>query len=244
MKQVREQPSLRQEFKTKAYLIVGLVALLWTVELVNLVLGHRLNVLGIHPRTVVGLPGILLAPFLHGGIGHVLVNTIPFVILGWLVILHGTGTFLEVSLIVILVAGAGTWLFGRPGVHVGASSLIFGYFGFLLGRAWYQRSVGSILVAVVTLALYGGLLWGVLPLHARISWEGHLFGLLGGVLAAWLQQTILTTSPSSPPASESSDGGLSDDTPHAALLERLDRLDRELEGLKPRGGSGDPKGVP
>ncbi len=203
MKQVREQPSLRQEFRTKAYLIVGFVALIWAVELVNMVLGHRLNVLGIHPRTVVGLPGILLAPFLHGGIGHVLVNTIPFVILGWLVILHGTGTFLEVSLIVILVAGAGTWLFGRPGVHVGASSLIFGYFGFLVGRAWYQRSVGSILVALVTLALYGGLLWGVLPLHARTSWEGHLFGLLAGILAAWLQQTVLTPSLGSPPASES-----------------------------------------
>ena len=244
MKQVREQPSLRQEFKTKGYLMVGFVALIWAVELVNMVLGHRLNVLGIHPRTVVGLPGILLAPFLHGGIGHVLVNTLPFVILGWLVILRGTGTFLEVSLIVILVAGAGTWLFGRPGVHVGASSLIFGYFGFLLGRAWYQRSVGSILVALVTLALYGGLLWGVLPLRARISWEGHLFGLLAGILAAWLQETVLSPSPGSPPVSASADGRPSDDTPHAGLLERLDRLDRELEGLKPPGGSGEPKEGP
>jgi len=244
MKQVREQPSLRQEFKSKAYLIVGFVALIWAVELVNTVLGHRLNVLGIHPRTVIGLPGILLAPFLHGGIGHVLVNTIPFVILGWLVILHGTGTFLEVSLIVILVAGAGTWLFGRPGVHVGASSLIFGYFGFLVGRAWYQRSVGSILVALVTLALYGGLLWGVLPLHTRISWEGHLFGLLAGILAAWLQQTVLSPSPGSLPASESSDRGPSDDTPHAALSERLSRLNREIEGLRPGVGSGDPKEGP
>lgn len=241
MKQVREQPSLRQEFKTKGYLMVGFVALIWAVELVNMVLGHRLNVLGIHPRTVVGLPGILLAPFLHGDISHVLVNTIPFVILGWLVILHGTGTFLEVSLIVILAAGAGTWLFGRPGVHVGASSLIFGYFGFLLGRAWYQRSVRSILVALVTLALYGGLLWGVLPLHARISWEGHLFGLLAGILAAWLQETVLSPSPGSPPVSESSDGRPSDDTPHAALLERLDRIGRDVEGLKPPGGSGEPK---
>ena len=244
MRQVREQPSLRQEFKSKAYLIVGFVALIWAVELVNTVLGHRLNVLGIHPRTVIGLPGILLAPFLHGGIGHVLVNTIPFVILGWLVILHGTGTFLEVSLIVILVAGAGTWLFGRPGVHVGASSLIFGYFGFLVGRAWYQRSVGSILVALVTLALYGGLLWGVLPLHTRISWEGHLFGLLAGILAAWLQRTVLSPSPGSPSAAESSDGGPPEGTTHAALVERLDRLDRELEGLNPRGGSGDLKEDP
>ena len=244
MKQVRGESPLHQELKAKAYLIVGFVVLIWAVELANMVLGHRFNVLGIHPRMVVGLPGILLAPFLHGGIGHVLVNTMPFVILGWLVILHGTGSFLEVSLIVILVAGAGTWLFGQPGVHVGASSLIFGYFGFLVGRAWYQRSVGSILVALVTLAIYGGLLWGALPLHARVSWVGHLFGLLGGILAAWLQQTVLTASPGWPPASVCSDGGLSDDAPHAALLERLDRLDRELEGLKPGGGPGDPEEAP
>lgn len=244
MKQDRGESTLRQRLKSKAYLIVGFVALIWAVELANVVLGHRLNVLGIQPRTVVGLPGILLAPFLHGGISHVLVNTIPFVILGWLVMLEGTGTFLGVSLIVILVAGAGTWLFGRPGVHVGASSLIFGYFGFLLGRAWYRRSTGSILVALVTLALYGGLLWGVLPLGTRISWEGHLFGLLAGILAAWLQETVFAPSPDSPPAVESLGGGRSGNTPHAALLERLDRLDRELEGLKPRGGSGDAKEGP
>ena len=96
-------------------------------------------------------------------------------------------------------------------------------------------------MALVTLALYGGLLWGVLPLQARVSWEGHLVGLLAGILAAWLQQTILTPSPGWLPASECSDGGPSDGAPHAALLERLDRLDRELEGLKPRGGPGDPK---
>jgi len=244
MKQVSGECTLRQEFRTKAYLIVGFVVLIWAVELGNMVLGHRFNVLGIHPRTVVGLPGILLAPLLHGGLGHVLVNTIPFVILGWLVILHGTGTFLEVSLIVTLVAGTGTWLFGRAGVHVGASSLILGYFGFLLGRAWYQRSVGSILVALVTLGLYGGLLWGVLPLHARVSWEGHLFGLLGGILAAWVEQTVLMPSAGWRRAPECSDGGRSDDAPHADLLERLDRLDRETEGLKPRGDRGDAKEGP
>ena len=97
------EPGLGQQLKTSAYWILGLVLVVWVVELVNLWLGHRLNVLGILPRSSAGLPGIILSPFLHYGIGHALLNTIPLVILGWLVILHGTRVFLEVSLAIILV---------------------------------------------------------------------------------------------------------------------------------------------
>jgi membrane associated rhomboid family serine protease len=182
----KSKPTLLQHFKASAFWIVGIVLLMWGVALVNVLLGHQLIVWGIRPRTASGLLGILLSPFLHDGIGHLLVNTIPFVVLGWLVILHGTGMFLEVSVFVILLSGAGTWLFGRSAYHVGASGLIFGYFGFLVARGYYERSLGSILVAFVTILLYGGMLWGVLPLIAHISWEGHLFGLLAGVLAARL----------------------------------------------------------
>lgn len=175
-----------QQLKTSAYLILGFVILMWGVELVNLLLGHRLNTLGIRPRTLSGLAGIVLYPFLHGGIGHVLLNTVPFVILGSLVILYGTGTFLKTSLFTILLAGVGIWLFGRSAYHVGASGLIFGYFGFLVTRAWTERSVASILIAFITILLYGGMLWGVLPTLAPVSWEGHLFGLVAGILAARL----------------------------------------------------------
>jgi membrane associated rhomboid family serine protease len=180
------EPGLGQQLKTSAYLILGLVLVIWAVELVNLLLGHRLNFLGILPRMISGLPGIALAPFLHQGIPHVLLNTIPLVVLGGLVILHGTRVFLEVSLVIILVSGVGVWLFGRAGYHVGASGLIFGYFGFLIARSWYERSVSSILIAVITIVLYGGILWGVLPLRTGVSWEAHLFGLIGGILAARL----------------------------------------------------------
>ena len=186
MERLKTEPGLGQLVKTSAYWIFGFVLIIWIVELVNLVLGHRLNILGIFPRTVAGLPGIVLSPFLHLGIGHVLLNTIPFVILGWLVILHGNRVFLEVSVVIILVSGAGIWLLGRSGYHVGASGLIFGYFGFLVGRGWYERSVSSILIAVVTIVLYGGMLWGLLPLRNGVSWEAHLFGLLAGILAARL----------------------------------------------------------
>ena len=89
-------------------------------------------------------------------------------------------------MVIILVSGVGVWLLGRSGYHVGASGLIFGYFGFLIARSWYERSFSSILIALVTIVLYGGILLGVLPTRAGMSWEAHLFGLLGGILAARL----------------------------------------------------------
>ncbi len=186
MEHLESGPSLGQQLKTSAYWILGLVLVLWAVELVNLLLGHRLNVLGILPRTIAGVPGIALAPFLHYGIRHVLLNTMPLVILGWLVILHGPRAFLEVSLVIILVSGVSIWLLGRSGYHVGASGLIFGYFGFLVARGWYERSFSSILIAAVTIILYGGILLGLLPIRAGVSWEAHLLGLLAGILAARL----------------------------------------------------------
>lgn len=186
MQRQRLKASLFKQLKTSALWIFGCVALMWLVELINLALDYRLNVWGIRPRTLSGLPGIIFAPFLHGGIGHLLTNTIPFVILGWLVILHGPRTFVKVSVLVILLSGIAIWLFGRAAYHIGASALIFGYFGFLIARAWYERSLGSILVALVTIILYGGILWGAFPFHPQIAWEGHLFGLLAGILAARL----------------------------------------------------------
>ena len=186
MDHLESEPGLGQQLKTSVYWILGLVLVIWAVELVNLALGHRLNVMGIHPRAVAGLPGIVLFPFLHNGIDHVLLNTIPLVILGALVILHGPRVFVEVSVVIILVSGIGVWLFGRSGYHVGASGLIFGYFGFLVGRAWHERSISSILIAVITIVLYGGILWGILPTRTGISWEAHVFGLLAGILAARL----------------------------------------------------------
>jgi membrane associated rhomboid family serine protease len=186
MKDIEPKPRLGEQLKASVYWILGPVVIMWAVELVNLALGHRLNALGIRPRMIAGLVGIPLSPFLHNGIGHVLVNTVPFIVLGSLVILHGTRVFLEVSLFIILLSGAGVWLLGRPGNHVGASGLIFGYFGFLVARSWYERSLVSIILAFLTILLYGGILWGVLPTYARISWEGHLFGLLAGIFVAGL----------------------------------------------------------
>jgi membrane associated rhomboid family serine protease len=131
--------------------------------------------------------GIPLAPFLHGSILHLLMNTIPLAILGGFIAIHGRDIFFKTTVIIILAGGGGLWLIGRPAFHVGASGLIFGYFGFLVSRAFVQKSIGSLLVCVVTIFTYGGLMWGVLPVTGHVSWEGHLCGFFAGILAAWLE---------------------------------------------------------
>lgn len=164
-----------------------LVAAMWLVEIANLLTHDALEPFGIRPRTLVGLWGILFAPFLHANLLHLIANTIPFVVLGWMVALRGLREFCLVTGCVMLIGGAGVWLLGRPfSVHVGASGLIFGYLGFLLARGLFERSAQAILLSLVTLFLYGGAIWGVLPSSPRVSWESHLFGFLAGIAAGRL----------------------------------------------------------
>ncbi|MHC4269311.1 MAG: rhomboid family intramembrane serine protease [Planctomycetota bacterium] len=177
------------QLRKNLYWILVFVALFWIIELINSFLGHRLSSWGILPRTLTGLKGIPLSPFLHTSIIHVLFNTIPFAVLGGFVMVYGRQMFFEVSIIIIFVGGIALWLFGRPSCHVGASGLIFGYFGYLVLRAWYKRSLKSFVLAFLTVSLYGGIIWGLLPTFSRISWEGHLFGMLAGILAARLEKT-------------------------------------------------------
>lgn len=146
----------------------------------------HLDTNGIEPRTIHGLEGILWAPLLHFGWAHLMSNSLPFLVLGWLVLAGGVGQFIGVTAVVWLVAGFGTWLIGAPGIHGGASGVIFGWMVFLLLRGFAQRSMAQIIVAVVLFLYWGGMLWGVLPGQPGISWEGHLSGALGGLLATWL----------------------------------------------------------
>jgi membrane associated rhomboid family serine protease len=182
-----EPRSIKQELKLHGWMLAVPLAVMWIVQLVNAVTLHALDRFGIHPRELSGLLGILFAPFLHGGFGHLLANTVPFLVFGWLILLHDVSDFVIVSILAMLVGGLGTWLTGAPGsVHIGASGVIFGYFGFLLLRGWFRRSFGAILLSLVMGILYGGLLFGVLPGQSGISWQGHLFGFLSGGLSAYL----------------------------------------------------------
>ncbi len=181
--------SIFGEFRLQVTILLSLVVLLWVIEFADqLVFRGALDFwFGIHPRTLSGLWGILFAPFLHGNFAHLFANTVPLVTLGWLVMLRKTSDWFVVSAIVALCGGLGTWLIGASGsTHIGASGVIFGYFGFLLLRGYFERSFVAIAFSILVTILYGSIIWGVLPTQPGISWEGHLFGFLGGVLAAWL----------------------------------------------------------
>lgn len=182
----RNSYSLSRELKTQGVILGSFVATFWVLELIDLLIfDGSLDRYGIIPHSVIGLRGIVFAPFLHGGIGHLIANTVPFVILGWLVMVQETSDFWIVTLVTMVVGGLGVWLFATPGsVHIGSSILIFGYLGFLLARGYFQRNLASIVISVIVGLLYGGLIWGVLPSASGISWQGHLFGFLGGVITA------------------------------------------------------------
>ena len=186
-----EKAAIAQELRTQLFVLFGLVALMWAVEIVDQgifrpVFRSTLDIYGIIPRNPIGLRGILFAPFLHGGFVHLLGNTFPFLILGWLIMLREIRDFWIVSLVAAGVGGAGTWLLGAPGVHIGASGVIFGYLGYLLLRGYFERSALAIALSLGVGSLFGSLLWGVLPMQVGISWEGHLFGFIGGAIAAKL----------------------------------------------------------
>ncbi len=168
--------------------VLILVALIWVVEIVNLFLGNRLVSFGILPRSFTGLIGIPLAPLLHSGIWHTVSNTIPLLILGSLTLAGGKKMFWETTVNVTLLSGALVWIFGREAYHVGASGLVFGYFGVILARAAMERSITAIAISIVTVMAYGGLLWGILPLRSYISFESHLFGLIAGIAIVWLDR--------------------------------------------------------
>jgi membrane associated rhomboid family serine protease len=162
-----------------------LLAIMWAVELINALDNYRLDSDGIVPRSASHLDGIVFAPFLHASFSHLLSNTIPFVILGVAIALAGARRLLLVTLIVALVSGAGVWLTSPAGtVTVGASGVVFGYATYIISRGVFTRQIAEIALGVIVLVLFGGaLVYDLIP-RSGISWEAHLFGGVGGVLAA------------------------------------------------------------
>lgn len=186
-----EKRSLLQELREQFSILGGFVALIWVVEILDNLLFQRilrggLDQFGVYPRTFLGLRGLVFAPFLHGNYYHVAANTVPFLVLGWLIMLRNTKDFWSVSVVSALVSGLGTWLFGRSAYHIGASGMIFGYFGYLLFRGYFERSITAIAISLIVIFAYGSMIYGVLPTQPWISWEGHLFGFIGGAIAAKL----------------------------------------------------------
>lgn len=171
----------------------GTLALMWIAFLATALTGGALLSLGVIPRTTIGLRGILFAPFLHASLAHIIANSIPFVVLGWLVMLRDARHFVPVSVLAMIGAGLLAWLLGAPGsVHIGASGVIFGYLGFLILSGWFARSFASIVLSVLVILLWGGMVLGVMPGQAGISWQAHLGGFVGGAFAAGVFKTPRT----------------------------------------------------
>lgn len=165
-----------------------MVAAMWIVEVINALDSNRLDNAGaIYPRNLDHLWAIFTSPFLHAGFGHLIANTIPFVFMGAIIALRGAARLALITLIVILVAGVGTWLISPSGTDtVGASGVVFGYAAYLLTRGLFNRSVIELLTGAIVGVLWGWALIVSLVPHGHVSWQGHLTGAIGGILAAWL----------------------------------------------------------
>ena len=179
------QPPLT--FKERVTVVVIVVAALWVIEILDyLVFSGRLDGLGIRPRALSGLWGIAFAPFVHSGFKHLASNTVPMLVLGTLVMFYGIRHAAAATLCIMVVSGVGVWIIGGGNtVHIGASSLIFGYAAFLILVGFLLKKFLGIIISLGVALFYGGLIWGILPGQSGISWEGHLFGAAGGLLAAY-----------------------------------------------------------
>jgi membrane associated rhomboid family serine protease len=171
---------------TAGAVMLSWVALLWLLEGIDMATGNSLDGYGVSPREPAELADVVPSAFLHSGWEHVASNSVPLLVLGFIAALGGIRRFAAVVLVVIVTAGVGVWLTAPPNtVTLGASGVVFGLFGYLLVRGFVDRRPLDIVVGVIIAAVYGSLLWGVLPTDSGISWQGHLFGLIGGVASAF-----------------------------------------------------------
>lgn len=167
-------------------LLLKIIGGLWAFNLLNWATGSKLSVLGIVPRKIYGLPGLIFSPLLHADFTHLLFNTLPFFALSLFILSVGVTQYIEVTVIIWIVQGILVWLMGRHGNHIGASGVIAGYFAFVLAQAVERPSVTTLFVGGIALYYFGGILLSLFPTEERVSWEGHLFGFLVGILAVFL----------------------------------------------------------
>lgn len=177
-------------FFRRATALAAFVALLWAVQVVNWIIGYGFNpAFGLIPRQVSGMDGVIAMPLLHGSFAHVMANTPPLLLMGGLLVAAATRALLTVNAVVICLGGGLVWLFGSAAIHIGASALIFGWFGFLGARGLVDRSPVTLGAALLVGFLFGSILWGVIPGQPGVSWEAHLFGAIAGAVAAFLVRT-------------------------------------------------------
>jgi membrane associated rhomboid family serine protease len=163
-----------------------IVAAMWAVFIVNQIVVIDFNHFGIVPRNSSGIKGILFAPFLHGSTEHIMSNTIPMFILTLVLFWMYPKIALRVLILSALMGGLLVWIFGRTAFHIGASGVIFALLGFLVASGIFRKKLKALLIAIGIFLLYGGIVWGILPTQAGVSWESHLFGLISGIVLAYI----------------------------------------------------------
>jgi membrane associated rhomboid family serine protease len=168
------------------WVLSKILLLLWGIFAINSMLfRNRLLLLGIQPRHLSGLPGILFAPFLHVNFNHIFFNSIPLVVLANFILIQGVSVFLHITALIILGSGLLVWCFAAPGLHVGASGVITGYWGYLVAHAYYRNTATTLILAAVCVFYFAGILWSIFPGKKHVSWQGHLFGLIAGLGVAY-----------------------------------------------------------
>ena len=182
-----EKPRRGETQREGLRLLVGIVGLMWIVEVINTIDSDGLDGDGIYARNLGRIWGILAAPFIHASFAHLIGNTIPFVFMGVIIALRGAARLAVVTAIVILIGGLGTWLVSPGGVStIGASGVVFGYATYLLARGFFDRSALELLTGLVVGVFWGGALIASVVPHPGVSWEGHVCGAVAGVIAAYL----------------------------------------------------------
>lgn len=176
----------RQQRKSGLRFAGGFLVLIWAVFILQLFFPW-LQGFGIHPLDINGLPMIFTSPLLHANLEHIISNSLPGALFAYLIGYSGKRVFCEVTTFVLLIGGLGTWVFGGIGTnHIGASGLVYGWLAYLLVRGFFNRSIGQILTGLILGFFYSGLIWGVLPGTEGVSWQAHLFGAIGGIVAGMI----------------------------------------------------------
>ena len=175
-------------------IVLGMATLMWVLEVIDQLADNRLDQYGIEPRDTDGLIGVGAAPFLHGGFDHLIGNTVPFLLMGFVIAAQGAARVLWVTVIVGLVSGLGTWLIAPDNtIHIGASGIVFGYATYLISRGFFNRNALELAVGGLVVVVYGSALLGGLVPEDGVSWQGHFFGAVGGVVAARVLSTKSAT---------------------------------------------------
>ena len=167
--------------------ILGVILLIpWVIFFITYFINSKILLLGIIPRHVRGLPGILCAPLLHANFNHIFFNSIPLLVLSNFILINGLKYYLLVTLMITVLSGIAIWCFAKPGLHIGASALITGYWGFLISNIYQNGTLTTIILGLLSLYYFAGIFLGIFPREKGVSWQGHLFGLLAGLATSYI----------------------------------------------------------